>query len=464
MSEMTSRRFTRTRVRALAAALGIAVLAWAAAAAAQPDEAIERYRAGYGLLMKRDFRNAAIELEAAAAIDSTYDVALYALSRAHGFLGNYIKAADALQAALRHGLQKPPDRASRSYVDSLRRALQPEAFDPLSNYRGMLGGAYHRSWIDSLRASRYQSYAVGLADFYYRGGLVSRQQRRFGEAIFHLEQSLHHRPSDAWLDSLDAAFAGPLRLLREGEARPAWIDSLETARQLGIRHRRHRAQTYYTIGQCHLSLRQPDAAVPALQQAVAVYPAYPWPYVSLGRIHRQRGELRKSAEMFQKAIAVDGSIVQAYSGLARVRLASDDLEGAVRTLEKAVTVDPEFSDGLVLLGTTLNHLQRYEEAVGALKKGVEVDPKNAEGHYRLGEAYLGIGKSRQAVQAAQAALRHRKDFYAAMVILADAHAELGEIDSARRWYGEAAKDSRQRDYCNHKLQELDAAEEEAEGR
>ncbi len=461
---MTLSRFTRTRARVLAGALGIAALTWAAEASAQPDEAVERYRAGYGLLMKRDFRNAAIELEAAAAIDSTYDVALYALSRAHGFLGNYIKAADALQAALRHGLQKPPDRAARSYVDSLRKALQPQAFNPLSNYRGMMGGMHHRSWIDSLRASRYQSYAVGLADFYYRGGLVSRQQRRFGEAIHHLELSLRNRPSDAWLDSLDAAFAGPLRHLREGQARPAWIDSLETARELGIRHRRHRAQTYYTIGQCHLSLRQPDAAVPALRQAIAVYPSYPWPFVSLGRIHRQRGESRQAAEMFQKAIAVDGSIVQAYSGLARVRLASQDLEGAVKTLEKAVAVDPEYAEGLVMLGTTLNHLQRYDSAVTALKKAVEVDAKNAEAHFRLAEAYFGTGQSRQAVQAARAAMRQRKDFYAAMVVLADAHADLGEIDSARRWYGEASKDSRQRDYCNHKLQELDALEEETEGR
>ena len=461
---MTSSRFPRTRGRPLAAALGIAASAWAAAAAAQPDEAIERYRSGYDLLMKRDFRNAAIELEAAAAIDSTYDVALYALSRAHGFLGNYIKAADALQAALRHGLQKPPDRAPRSYVDSLRKALQPQAFNPLSNYRGMLGGMYHQSWIDSLRASRYQSYAVGLADFHYRGGLVSRQQRRFGEAIHHLELSLRNRPSDAWLDSLDAAFAGPLRLLREGEARPAWIDSLEMARQLGIRHRRHRAQTYYTIGLCHLSLRQPDEAAPALRKAIAVYPTYPWPYVSLGHIHRQRGELRQSAQMYEKVIAVDGSIVQAYSGLARVRLASDDLEGAVRTLEKAVAVDPEYADGLLLLGTAQNQLQRYEEAAAALKKAVEVDAKNAEAHYRLGEAYLGTGQYRLAAGAAQKAVRHKKEFYAAMVVLADAHAELGEIEEARRWYTKASKDSRQRDYCNHRLQELDAAQAEAEGR
>ena len=168
--------------------------------------------------------------------------------------------------------------------------------------------------------------------------------------------------------------------------------------------------------------------------------------------------------MYEKAIALDGSIVQPYSGLARVRLDSDDREGAVKILEKAVSVDPEYSDGLVLLGTTLNHLQRYEEAVSALKKAVEVDAKSAEGHYRLGEAHLGIGQYREAARAAQAALRLRRDFYAAMVVLADAHAELGEIDTARRWYKEATKDSRQRDYCNHKLQELDALEDRNEGR
>ena len=449
---MTSSRFTRTRGRALAAALGIATLAWAAEAAAQPDEAIERYRAGYDLLVKRDFRNAAIELEAAVAIDSTYDVAHYALSRAREYLGDYLKAADALQAAMRHGLQQRPDPEPRAYVDSLRQALQ----EP--------GAMTHRGWLDSLRASRRHSFSVGLAEFHYKGGMKARQQRRFGEAIQHLELSLAFRPSHDWIDSLDAAFAGELRSLRESASRPAWIDSLEAAREHGVRHLRHRAQTFYTIGLCHLSLRQPDEAAPALRQAIAVYPTYPWPYLSLGHIHRQRGELRQAAEMYEKAIAVDGSIVQAYSGLARVRLASDDLEGAVRTLEKGVAVDPEYAEGLALLGTTLNHLQRYDEAVMALKKAVDLDGKNAEAHYRLGEAWFGTGDSRQAIQAAKAALRHRKDFYAAMVVLADAHADLGEIDSARRWYGEAAKDSRQRDYCNHKLQELDALEEETEGR
>lgn len=449
---MTSSRFPRTGARALAAALGIAAFAWAAAATAQSQEAIERYRAGYDLLLKRDFRNAAIELEAAVAVDSTYDVAYYALSRAHQALGHPLEAAAALEAALRHGLQQPMGQAPRAFIDSLRQTLLKS--DPAP-----------RAWIDSLRASLRHSYAIQLSSFYFNGGLESRRQRRFGEAILHLETSLRYQPDHHWIDSLEAVLDGELRPLRESASPPAWIDSLvQGARHHGPKHHRHRAKAHYVIGLCHLSLRQPDQAVPALEAAIAEEADYAWPYLSLGHIHHQRGDLRQSARMYEKAIAVDGSVVQAYSALARVRLASEDLEGAVKTLKKAVKVDPEYSAGLVLLGTTLNHLQRYDEAVTALKRAVEIDPKNAEGHYRLSEAYLGTGQARPAAKAAQEALRGRKDYYAAMVVLADAHADLGEIGQARTWYQRATKDSRQRDYCNHKLQELEADQATAEGR
>ena len=100
----------------------------------------------------------------------------------------------------------------------------------------------------------------------------------------------------------------------------------------------------------------------------------------------------------------------------------------------------------------------------ALKRAVEIDPKNAVGHYRLSEAYLGTGQARPAAKAAREALRGRKDYYAAMVVLADAHVDLGEIGQARTWYQRGSKDSRQRDYCNHRLQELEAAQATAEGR
>ncbi|MDA0335406.1 MAG: tetratricopeptide repeat protein [bacterium] len=341
---------------------------------AQPDDAVAHYRAGYTQLQGKDFRNAAIELESAVGLDSTYGDAHYALGMARASLGEYDKSALSLEAALRHGVSKT-DLADR--------------------IPGLLG------------------------DLFYKAALRSRQQRRFGEAIQHAEASLRYKPGNA--------------------------------------------QAFYTIGLCHISLRQPDKAAVAFVAASAADPNYAWPYKSLGDIHRQRGELRQAAAMYRKAIAVDGKLVQAYSGLAQVQIASEDLEGAVTTLRTAVSLDATYGEGFVLIGTALIQLRRHGEAIAPLLKAVEIDAKDAQTRYRLAEAYLGIGNYQATVEAGNAAVTRQKDFYAAQVILADAHAELGQLAEARSWYGRAIADSRFKDYCAHKLEELDAAQTRAQG-
>lgn len=359
---------------ARAALLGLLLLCSQARLLAQSPDAVAHYRAGYTQLQGKDFRNAAIELESAVGVDSTYGDAYYALGMAHASLGDYDKSAVALEAALRHGVSR----------------------DDLTQ-----------------RIPRL------LGDLYYKAALRSRQQRRFGEAIQRFEASLRYNPDNA--------------------------------------------QALYTIGLCHISLRQPDKAATAFQAAAKADPTYPWPYKSLGDIHRQRGELSQAATMYQKAISVDGNLVQAYAGLAQVEIASDDLEGAVGTLGTAVKLDPKYTEGFVLIGTALIQLQRHGEAIDPLNKAVALDAKDAQARYRLAEAFLGTGDYRSAVESAKAAVNRQKDFYAAQVILADAHVELGQIVEARTWYSRAVVDSRFKDYCSHKLEELDNLQARAQG-
>ena len=258
-----------------------------------------------------------------------------------------------------------------------------------------------------------------LGDLYYKAALRSRQQHRFGEAIERFEASLRYNADNA--------------------------------------------QALYTIGLCHIGLRQPDKAVPVFEAAAAADTSYPWPSKSLGDIYRQRGELRLAAQMYEKAILIDGSLVQAYAGLAHVRIAAQDLEGAVTTLRKAVALDPKFVDGFVLIGTALIQLQRHGEAIAPLKKAIEIDSKDVQARYRLAEAHFGTGEYRAAIESGNAAVSRQKNFYAAQVVLADAHAELGQITEARSWYSRAIVDSRFKDYCAHKLQELDTAQAQAQG-
>lgn len=341
----------------------------------QAPAAVTHYRAGYTLLQSKDFRNAAIELEAAVGVDSTYGDAHYALGMAQAALGDYDKAADALEAALRHGLS--------------REGLA-------SRIPGLLG------------------------DLYYKAALRSQQQRRFGEAVIRYERSLELKPGNA--------------------------------------------KAYYQIGVCHLNLRQPERAEPALRAAIAADPAYAWPYKSLGDIHRQRGEVQQAAQMYTEAIDVDAGLVQAYAGLARTRMDAGDFEGAVEALRRAVDRDPEYGEGFVLIGSVLSQLQRYSEAIAPLKKAIDLDADDVEAHYRLAEAYYGIGDFRSAIKSAQAAVGRKKAQYPAMVVLADAHGHLGQLAEARTWYEKAAVDSRFKDYCAHKLEELERAASQAQGR
>lgn len=369
---MTSNAACRSRTATCLAA-AIALLG-PASLRAQSADAVPHYRAGYNLLQNKDYRNAAIELQAAVGIDSTYVDAHYALGMAQAQLGEYEESVAALESAMRHG---------------------PGRQDLAARVPRLLG------------------------DLYYQAAQQSRQQRRFGEAIQRFEASLRHKPANA--------------------------------------------QAHYSMGLCYLSLRETDKAGQAFGAALAADPTYGWPYKSLGDLHRQQGELREAAAQYEKAIAVDFTLVQAYGGLARVQAASGDLEGAVAALRRGIAVDPKYIEGYVLLGSTLSQLSRHGEAVAPLKAALALDAKDDEARYRLAEAYLGTGDYRLAIEAGEAAVEAKRDFYAAQVVLADAHGALGQRDEARRWYRSAQTDSRYKDYCAHKLEELDRAQSTAQG-
>ena len=54
--------------------------------------------------------------------------------------------------------------------------------------------------------------------------------------------------------------------------------------------------------------------------------------------------------------------------------------------------------------------------------------------------------------------------YAAQVVIGDSHAKLGQLSDARTWYSRAKDDSRFKDYCLHRLKELDLREKKSSGR
>jgi tetratricopeptide (TPR) repeat protein len=219
------------------------------------------------------------------------------------------------------------------------------------------------------------------------------------------------------------------------------------------------ARALYNLGLCHNRLNDAASARGAFERAIEADPAYANPHKSLGDLHRAGHNHTAAAAAYRQAIAVDPDYAAAYVGLAQVHIATGDLDKALPMLQKAVQVDPQFADSYLLLGNVLIRLGRSGEAVQYLRKAISFTPQNPEAHYRLGEAYLAGGDHARAIAAANAALELRRDFHAVQVLLGDAHAKAGQVDQAVSWFTSAMKDSRFRDYCHHRIEELTGAGE-----
>ncbi len=342
--------------------LVLSLLLQAGPLAAQAPEAIKHYRAGYKLLKAQNIRNAAIELEKAVAIDTTYGAAFYALAKAYRVLDEYPKAIKAYQAANKLGVGQ--DRIP-----------------------GELARLYHKAAIKLF------------------------QQHKYKEAVLNFEQSLNFDPNNA--------------------------------------------KAHYVMGLCHNGLRNSEAAQKAYLQAVEVDSNYAKPYKSLGDLRRRERNYGGAIQAYEQAISLDPSFMEAYGGLALVHLDTQNFEALAALIQKALAIDPEYVNGYLYLGTAFNRLGRYHEAIKPLRRGIELNPKNPEAHYLLAEAYYGKGDYRLAVEAGQSAVRHGRDYHAAEMLLGDTYAKLGQILEARTWYHKAMKDSRLKDYCTHKLEELE---------
>ena len=319
----------------------------------------------------------------------------------------------------RAGYELLQARNYRNAAIELEQALAADSTYVNAHYA--LGKAYavlndHAKAIRSLEAAGRHGMDIGrisvqLGKLYHKEALRLYRERKFKEAIERFDSSLTHSPDNA--------------------------------------------RALYVKGLSYSRLRDDQAAAAAFQQAIAIDPSYAKPYKALGDINRRSRNFGAAADYYNKAIAADGNFMEAYGGLAQVHLASDDFEAAVTLLEAALKLDPNYANGYVYLGTGLNRLGRHNLAIEPLRKATDLSANNAEAHYLLAEAYYGKADYQYAYDAGKQALRHKRDYHAAEMILGDICSKMGKVDEARSWYTRAMKDSRLKDYCKSRIEELD---------
>ena len=161
-------------------------------------------------------------------------------------------------------------------------------------------------------------------------------------------------------------------------------------------------------------------------------------------------DMLEAARLFRQAIALDPNLVAPYSGLAQVlfivnmgQYAENRTELRAEALEmarKAVALDRDDVNAHANLGRALLSVAQidgnFDAAFAANEHATHLNPSSAYAHYTFGRALEVAGRSEDAIEHLQTAMRlSPRDQYAgqAMAGIAGAYFDLGEFEVSLEW-------------------------------
>jgi adenylate cyclase len=180
-------------------------------------------------------------------------------------------------------------------------------------------------------------------------------------------------------------------------------------------------------------------------EAIALDPKYPSPYVILAATHimdallgTSKSPHKSMAEAFklaQKVLAMDETSAPAHSLLGALYTYKRQHEKAISEHERAVTLNPNDAEALRWLGTALTFAGRPQDGIPLLKKAMRLDPVDQKFqslcvHY-LGLAHWVMGQYEEAISAEKKALELNPKLWAIHMMLAANYSLLGREEEAR---------------------------------
>lgn len=135
---------------------------------------------------------------------------------------------------------------------------------------------------------------------------------------------------------------------------------------------------------------------------------------------------------FQKSLQLDPKLVGAMLGMAEVDIRKGNAEGADEYLQKASVLDPNNASVLTVRGHYLFFRKQYQAAEKLFRTAIEIDPKAERPHYEVGDLYLlGFHQPQRAIVAYREALAIDPKDWRVQYSLANALAEVGQLDEAQ---------------------------------
>jgi TolB-like protein/Flp pilus assembly protein TadD len=194
-----------------------------------------------------------------------------------------------------------------------------------------------------------------------------------------------------------------------------------------------------------------------LEEAIALDPEFPNPYLLLGNTHfmdlvygsskSPRKSIKQAYELISKAIALDDSFAGAHANLGWMYILKErNYDKAIAQCERALELSPNLDVATGWMGRVLMFVGRYEEAVQYLEQTLRLNPMPEPWAFRwLGSAYTWVGRHEEAIANHKKALQRAPNDILTHRSLIVTYSRAGRMEEARAEVEEVLKINRK--YC-----------------
>jgi adenylate cyclase len=179
-----------------------------------------------------------------------------------------------------------------------------------------------------------------------------------------------------------------------------------------------------------------------LEEAIALDPEYPGPYIGLAKTYGMDvflgttkspdQSLAQAIELAQKAISLDNTNGAAYSVLSWLYATKRQYEKAIAESERAISLNPNSAESYMRLGLVLAYAGRAEEGILYMENALRLNPFPSSNYFtNLATIYCESGHYEKAIDASKKSLQSEPNSHLPYVTLAISYIRLGREEEAR---------------------------------
>ncbi len=147
------------------------------------------------------------------------------------------------------------------------------------------------------------------------------------------------------------------------------------------------ADLYLFLGMTDLRLRDPQAAVVAINKAIEIDPNHVEARTLLGYIELEvHGDVDAALQQYRKVIELSADSPEAYSNLAVALKKKREFEQAIASLNQALKLKPDYAGAFTTRGAIFAEQNKWREAKQDFERALKLNPRDEGALYGLAQA------------------------------------------------------------------------------